>query len=127
MQQVGKSLACSVQENRVQILSRMLWSTDVTRLSSGAVHCFPGPMGRRGKGRGQHARRLLGVRAKAAALGKDHFELAFRAEEMQAAAMVTSISDAIASWDRQSLEAATKVTQNQSRQTHGTREILQMI
>lgn len=64
------------------------------------------------KGWGPQARSLLGVKAKAAALGKDHLELASRAEEIQSAAVIASITDALASWDRRSLQAAAKVTQS---------------
>lgn len=61
------------------------------------------------KGGDSQACRLLGVKAKAAALGKDHLELASKAEDMQAEAVVISITDALASWDTQALQAAAQV------------------
>ena len=76
----------------------------------GATVSFDPWTGRYGKGGGLQARRLLGIKAKAAALGKDHLELASRAEEMRVEAVVKSIADALASWDARSLQATTKVT-----------------
>ena len=49
-------------------------------------------------------------KAKAEALGRDHLELASRAEDMQAAAVLDYIVGALVSWDGQSHDAASEVT-----------------
>lgn len=49
------------------------------------------------------------VKATAEALGRDHLELASRAEDIQAAAALDSIFDALVTWDGQSLDATIKV------------------
>eukprot|EP00752_Nemacystus_decipiens_P010771 g9583.t2 len=87
------------------------WCLDLPRLlgrGKAAVDSNCPPKDMHGKGGSAQARGLFGVKAKAAALGKDHLELASRAEEMQAAAVVASITDALASWDRRSFQAAKK-------------------
>lgn len=54
-------------------------------------------------------RLLTDLKAKAAALGRDHLDLASKAEELESAALLTSIVDALDRWDRESLAATTRV------------------
>lgn len=63
----------------------------------------------------QSNRPLLRLKEKAFVLGRDHLELESMAEEVQAAAMLNSIAGALEQWDRQSRQAATKVSTMQNR------------
>lgn len=62
------------------------------------------------RGDPQTKRRLLRLREKAFVLGRDHLELESMAEEVQAAAVLNSIIEALDSWDQQARQASTKVT-----------------
>ncbi|CAM9303796.1 unnamed protein product, partial [Ectocarpus sp. 12 AP-2014] len=54
------------------------------------------------------ARQLLRLKEKAATLGRDHLELASRAEGVEAAAVLASITDALDVWEKHALHAADK-------------------
>jgi len=66
-------------------------------------------MNRCEKGEDPPARSMRRLKAKAEALGRDHLELASRAEDMRAAAALEYIIDALITWDGESLDSTTKV------------------